>query len=193
MCVHGGMFLLWHDGNDNLGVKAEYPYTVDVRGEGHDPTLKRIAQVTVTVSVSEGNDFTIPSLGREELRMLVGGAQAGLDYLDRVAPELLEERSDGCYFIGDLEQGKVLAYLERTVHIGRLPRSPDAVGVALCDQADCVKDFADCQTTAEWGSGQNEEEAWRFALGAFFGPDDDGYDPARLAAALERGTWVDEP
>lgn len=81
------------------------------------------------------------------------------------------------YYTGDLTAGQALASENRYVFTDELTGSH--YSVLLCDSLNR-------DDLAEWGSGQSVEEAWRYALGAMFGPVDDEYDEALLRSALAR-------
>jgi hypothetical protein len=90
---------------------------------------------------------------------------------------LIERESGDAYYVGPLRQAQALARRER--HVTVVP--PD-------DKAPVwrVKFFDDESRIgeAEWGNGKTEAEAWRFALGALFGPLDSEFDGPALAGAL---------
>lgn len=94
-------------------------------------------------------------------------------------PLLIEDPDCGdTYYTGPLMVAQDAARKDRHVHKGQ---RPDGVWfVHLCD------DFAGEQV-AEWGNGSTIEQAWRFALGAYFGPIDEEYDEAALAHFLFGG------
>lgn len=85
------------------------------------------------------------------------------------------------YFTGSLAQGQVLARLNR--HIAVTQDAGLHWWVRFYDDPD------DLNSESEWGKGTTQEEAWRYVLGAYFGPADAEYDEPRLYQALERGQW----
>lgn len=89
----------------------------------------------------------------------------------------LDVASNGdTYFVGhDLEAAKRLVLRDRWA---KVERHDGHVYVSLCDDETLIQE-------AEWGSGATEEVAWRFALGAAFGPIDTEYDESRLIAWLQ--------
>lgn len=92
-------------------------------------------------------------------------------------------------YIGDLEAGKRVAWRERSHYL-----DADEVGgnyvLYLCDGED---ENEGCTATSveeaeyharEVGRGPSEEDAWRYALGAMFGPIDSDYDEQHLRTLL---------
>lgn len=90
-------------------------------------------------------------------------------------PLTIHENGD-TYFQGNLEAGKTLAGQDRYLFDGRHPEGGFFAHLADDEEGDEV---------AEWGGGQTQEEAWRFALGAYFGPIDAEYDEQWLIANLQ--------
>ncbi len=83
------------------------------------------------------------------------------------------------FFTGSLEEALVLVEQDR--HVVLIPRN----GFFTVE----LRDKEPVDAAAEWGSAATPEQALRFALGAYFGPDDyEGYADY-LAEALYRGTW----
>lgn len=74
--------------------------------------------------------------------------------------EQMEERDSGWYFTGPLTEGMAAAHLDRHVQV---ERDGSWWHVELCEQYNR-------SDVAEDGHGPNLEQAWRWALGAFFGP-----------------------
>lgn len=105
---------------------------------------------------------------------------------------LLTDTPVGTLYTGDLDQAKALARLDRFVREGQGADTPTSYVVALCD-ADEPADtpLLSEPSLAEFGvsSTGDPEEAWRYALGAMFGPADEEYDEAALRTALHRGAW----
>lgn len=88
---------------------------------------------------------------------------------------LLEEDSNGdVRYVGPLHLGKRAALLDR---FPLVTHHETHVRVELHDDAEHT-------SAAEWGAGPTEEEAWRYALGAAFGPMDAEYDEAGLYTLL---------
>jgi hypothetical protein len=84
---------------------------------------------------------------------------------------LLEDRKEGWFYAGPLDPATAFAHKDRHVLIV----TPDkhafgAFQVNLCDDPDNPEG-----SIAEFGAGPDLETAWRFALGAFFGPVDEEY------------------
>ena len=94
---------------------------------------------------------------------------------------LLVERNGDVYYTGPLDAGMRLALRDRWA---RMVRKDGKWMVRLCDDEQGLLE-------AEWGNAENPDDAWRFALGAMFGPIDSEYDEARLRAELSTGK--DEP
>ena len=92
-----------------------------------------------------------------------------------VEPLLIEDEAGDTLFTGDLAAGRALAERDRFAYVELDSLS---VRVLLCDSED-PKDVA------EWGAGPSEDTAWRYALGALFGPIDDDYDEAALRRELD--------
>lgn len=92
---------------------------------------------------------------------------------------LLEERRNGTYFLGDLELGKRAAHKDRHV-VERLDGTTAVV--EFCDDPE-----KPTETVAEFGGSVagDFEQAWRYALGAFFGPMDEEYDEEALRVLLD--------
>jgi hypothetical protein len=80
------------------------------------------------------------------------------------------------YYLGDLKAGQRVALRDRYVHFQ--DHAQGGYTVELCDDPDGKE-------VAEWGSGRTLEEAWRYALGAMFGPVDAEYDEAHLRTLLD--------
>jgi len=93
--------------------------------------------------------------------------------------DLLTERNGMTYFVGDLELGKRAAHKDRHV-IERL--DGQAAVVELCDNGHLPE-----PTVAEFGRSVagDFEMAWRYALGAYFGPIDSEYDEGMLRQLLD--------
>lgn len=91
---------------------------------------------------------------------------------------LIEHPETGdCYYTGDLTAGRLLAENDgRIVKMGRHPS-----GVYWVH----LNDSPDPDSTAEWGHGASLEEAFRYALGAMFGPIDSEYSEDHLRWVLD--------
>lgn len=94
---------------------------------------------------------------------------------------MLEERPEGTYYTGPLNAGIAVAHRERYSAEG-LTR-PGVYRVNLSDSP--AIDALDERDLAEWGSGPDRETAWRYALGALFGPIDDEYDADHLRRLID--------
>jgi hypothetical protein len=86
----------------------------------------------------------------------------------------LEERPNGIFYTGLLEPAQ--AYLARD-YASSVSEKDGVTTVLLGYTADPVT-WENC---AEFGKGPSPEEAWRYALGAAYGPADDEFQPIDLA------------
>lgn len=91
------------------------------------------------------------------------------------APLLIEDEHGDVLYTGDLDAGKALARADRWV-----VEKPGASGWYVVE----LHDSPDLDSMAEWGAGETPDEAWRYALGAMFGPLDAEYDEDVLLDAL---------
>lgn len=107
---------------------------------------------------------------------------------------LIVEREGDSYFTGNLEQGIALAKRDRypvlrtteglwQVYLLDRPHSESEAEAALS------KNMWP-EDTAEWGCAPTEEDAWRFALGAMFGPFDSEYNEPQLHAWLQIAPYI---
>lgn len=91
--------------------------------------------------------------------------------------EFLVETPGGTLYIGPLSPAKRFARSERrvkvTVNRGHTVRTVE------------FHDHPDEPSVAEFGRAPDQHMAWRYALGALFGPLDDQYEEDRLAALLK--------
>lgn len=101
---------------------------------------------------------------------------------------LLETRDEGTFYTGPLEAGKALASQDRTPAEGWVTVQGQRRYRVLLGELDrsASADLFDWADIAEWGQGETPEEAWRYALGAMFGPADADYDDQHLQRALQR-------
>lgn len=84
---------------------------------------------------------------------------------------ILTETEDGTYYTGPLDPAKRAMLSE---HNGYITVSHNAeTGRWVAVEHYPSSDDADYN---QWGSGQTEEEAWRYLIGADFGPLDETYD-----------------
>jgi hypothetical protein len=83
----------------------------------------------------------------------------------------LENREGGAYYVGPLEAAK--DFIREYCNVSVVFKPGQNVTVYI-DQSgsDDVPDWSTCD---EFGNGSNEEDAWRWALGAAFGPADDEF------------------
>ena len=89
---------------------------------------------------------------------------------------LLVERNGDVYYTGPLDAGMRLALRDRWA---RMVRKDGKWMVRLCDDEQGLLE-------AEWGNAENPDDAWRFALGAMFGPIDEEYSERVLRRELDR-------
>lgn len=88
---------------------------------------------------------------------------------------LVEDGNGYSYYVGPLAPAKALALADlsggeiRTVSL-------ESGGVRIYLLEDGFE--------TAWGSGETEEQAWRYALGAMFGPLDENYDAEALRESL---------
>jgi hypothetical protein len=106
---------------------------------------------------------------------------------------LVHNMPDGdCVYSGDLEAGKRLAAEERSFWIEHDVEHPDGERwrVYLCDQEGSNEGCTPASEEEasyyghEIGIGTYPEQAWRYALGAMFGPDDENYHQGLVAALI---------
>jgi hypothetical protein len=83
----------------------------------------------------------------------------------------LEDRPQGAYYVGPLEEAKLFIREYANVSVFFRPGKNVTVFIDQ-DGGDQVPDWNHCN---EFGNGTTEEEAWRWALGAAFGPADDEF------------------
>ncbi len=83
--------------------------------------------------------------------------------------KMLEERPQGSFYIGPLDEGIAEAESDRTV----VTDGPDEHGYAV--ELGELPDSVAAGSVAEWGRSAtgDREEAWRYALRAFYGPLED--------------------
>jgi hypothetical protein len=88
--------------------------------------------------------------------------------------KLLEyhDKKSSTYYVGPLDAGRVVAARVTS------DSEPD---VSTLDAGGYM-----VATENAWGTGQTLDEAWRYFLGAVFGPADDGYNEADLLAELDK-------
>lgn len=97
--------------------------------------------------------------------------------MNGTVPLLLNDVTTGdTKFIGDLHAGKKVALNERRVVEIEPTAEHPWFRVEFHDGHD--------ESCAEWGTGPTLDQAWRFALGALFGPIDSEYDEDHLRAVL---------
>lgn len=87
---------------------------------------------------------------------------------------IVDPETQDTFYTGPLEAGIRLAQKDRIVSVEQVE---GGVLVGLGDSF---------PGDAEWGCGPTEETAWRFALGAMFGPIDSEYDENRLSEEIRK-------
>lgn len=154
-------------------------------GTIHTPRLATHANVQIGPSLSNRPTMRLTSaslraLSKELVRIadrLDTPLRPGVQYR---MPTLLTERDGDTYYTGPLDFGKWFAEYPEGRYpsvTGPIEERDGAFLVELCDDEER-------NDVAEYGSGATEEEAWRFALGAMFGPIDDGYDEDSLLGMI---------
>lgn len=83
----------------------------------------------------------------------------------------LETRPEGAYYTGPLDEAKQFIRDYCNVSVVTRPGQNTTVYIDQ-DGGDEVPSFNNCD---EFGNGPTEEDAWRWALGAAFGPADDEF------------------
>lgn len=150
-----------------------------------DPLMKDEVTLSIGPSAVNRPEVSMP-LGTlrsviEELTHIADSVERGLHLPEHKASTLLFTNEHGDpVFMGDLEAGKVLVRTER--HPIMTLTDDGCVLISLCEDEDMIDE-------SEWGKGKTEEEAWRFALGSYFGPDDGEFDEEYLRAALAAGRY----
>lgn len=84
----------------------------------------------------------------------------------------LEIRPQGTYYTGPLEEAKTFIRHYCNVSVFFRPGKNVTVFIDQDGGDDQVPDWGHCN---EFGNGTTEEDAWRWALGAAFGPADDEF------------------
>lgn len=79
----------------------------------------------------------------------------------------VEDRPEGLYLLGDFEDARNLVTFQEGLWNNQSFNENGHVLVEIGYSADPE------DGVAEWGTGDTEAEAWRFALGAHFGSHDD--------------------
>lgn len=161
------------------------------------PSMDGHADLYISVDRSTLNNHSI-RVTSESLRWLANFFNSTADHMDRgltvpeaapvYEPVLLIEDEDGdLFYTGDLDAAKALVRKDREPNVK--VNGPEQYHVDLLD----IYEGAPDDSVAEWGGGRTEEEAWRYALGAYFGPTDNEYDEHALLRALACGNWSGEP
>ena len=84
----------------------------------------------------------------------------------------LDERQDGTYYTGPLEVAKQFILEYSNVSVFFQPGKHVTVYINQDGADGEVPNWNNCN---EFGNGKDEEDAWRWALGAAFGPADDEF------------------
>lgn len=156
------------------------------------PRMDDHAMLHISADRTRLLDLPLPATP-ESLRWLANFLNSAADHMDRdfvVPPEtkptpepilLVEDDNGDTFYTGDLDAAKRLVAEERDVN--KRVHADNHWTVDLVEKG-TVDDVA------EFGAGRTEEQAWRYALGAYFGPIDSEYDEVGLMRALARGTWT---
>lgn len=88
---------------------------------------------------------------------------------------LITKNNNDTYYVGPLEPAISLAREDAS--------DPLLAPQFIAARAGSVGAYR-VETDHNWGQGASEEEAWRFYLGAVFGPEDDQYDEEHLEIML---------
>lgn len=91
--------------------------------------------------------------------------------------DLLDAANGDCIYNGPLEPARrfLQRYAKTTVE-----RTEGRVSVLVCT-THTDGEAVTWENLDSWGTGPDEETAWRFALGAEFGPADSEFEPFELA------------
>lgn len=159
-------------------------------GEVLAPIMKPEVTLLIGSSTSDRQEMSVPLVTLraviDELTTIADAVERGLRLPDqRPASTLLftDEHGD-TMFMGDVAQGRVLAEQDR--YFLEEQRTSGHYTVEFYDSETGAENLTN---QSEWGTGKTEEEAWRLALGAYFGPDDDAYDEDYLRKSLALGRW----
>lgn len=93
-----------------------------------------------------------------------------------VTAEDLPTRNGDTYYTGPLEPAKAFVYEYEQVS----ESVEDATHVVLIGTTHAPGDTVTWETADDWGKGPDNETAWRYALGALFGPADSEFVPVEL-------------
>lgn len=83
----------------------------------------------------------------------------------------LETRSEGTYYTGPLLDAQL--FIRETANVSVVSRAKGKWTVLISQEGE--EDTPTFQNCNEFGNGATEEIAWRYALGAAFGPADDDF------------------
>lgn len=158
------------------------------------PQMSDRASLFISTDIGSLHDREI-RVSSESLRWLSRFFESAANHMDRglTVPEerpvyepvlLVEDDNGDWFYTGDLTPAKRLVKHEREPVVKVHTDNRWTVDLIEKGSVDDV---------AEYGRGRTKNEAWRYALGAYFGPADDEYDEHRLLRALACGDWSSEP
>ena len=93
-----------------------------------------------------------------------------------VTIEDLSEGNGDTYYTGPLEPAK--AFIRQDAEITETVE--DGTHVVLIGTTHAPGETVTWENADDWGKGPDNETAWRYALGAAFGPADDEFVPVEL-------------
>ena len=87
----------------------------------------------------------------------------------RITAADFEERPNGLFFLGNVDDGRVVVEQDRYVFEGVMDFADGRTAYVVS-----LRDGQEPETEAEWGASAtlDKDEAWRYALGAALGPYD---------------------
>lgn len=92
--------------------------------------------------------------------------------------DLIEDENGDCKYVGPLEPAQNFLRESYAVTVLREEAS-DRVSV-LVSTTDVITETVTWETCDSWGTGPDEETAWRYVVGAEFGPADSEFTPFEL-------------
>lgn len=158
------------------GDLAQAVSALTVAATSYEGANRELRGVKMTVQQHEVSDRSDP----------VGVVAPRTAFLADTSP-LLEDTEVGTKYVGPLEEGKMQAHRDFYTQSSKdgdkwvvvLMRNLPASGTSKEEWDAACFEAADM-----WGRGDTEEEAYRYALGALFGPIDAQYDEDALRSAI---------